>query len=98
MGAVRYTTKSKGVSISLRSHAPTIQPSVKMNPAVVNDNINAIAPKKPTNVNRNTILEGMSPSLAKPLNRALIIMPPMIPVTTSLKPFWKSFKVYLLLL
>ena len=64
MGATRYTIKSKVVSMSFSRNAPTIQPIVKMTPEVVNENINTIAPKKPANVNRKTMLDGIRPSLA----------------------------------
>ena len=91
MGAIRYTIKLKVVSMSFSRNAPTIQPIVNMTPEVVNENINAIAPKKPPNVNRKTMLDGIRPSSANPLSTALIMILAMIPVATSPKPFWKSF-------
>ncbi len=58
MGATRYTIKLEVVSMSFSRNAPIIQPIVKMTPEVPNESINAIAPKKPPNVNRKTMLDG----------------------------------------
>ena len=67
--------KSTGPRRSLSTKAPTIQPSVKIKPVVLEEKNNAIDPKKPAIVNKITRFDGITPSSANPANRALITMP-----------------------